>query len=87
MQQRERQIDIQTEITLTTTCSKEKDKSTYRLPSVDEMRKAEQTILKSLQEEAFPEEIKILNSLGVQNNDATREFAKGQVRCIDYNPS
>ena len=56
--------------------SKEKDTSTYRSPSVDEMRKAEQAILKSLQEEVFPEEIKILKSFGVQNDDASREFAK-----------
>ena len=56
--------------------SKEKDISTYRSPSVDEMRKAEQAILKSLQEEVFPEEIKILKSFGVQNDDASREFAK-----------
>ena len=56
--------------------SKEKDTSTYRSPSVDEMRKAEQAILKSLQEEVFPEEIKILKSLEVQNDDASREFAK-----------
>lgn len=40
------------------------------------MRKAEQAILKSLQEEFFPEEIKILKSFGGQNNDARREFAK-----------
>lgn len=40
------------------------------------MRKAEQAILKSLQEEAFSEEIKILKSLGVQNDDASRKFAK-----------
>ena len=57
------------------TC-KEKDTSTYRSPSVDEMRKAEKAILKSLQEEVFPEEIKILKSLEVQNDDASREFAK-----------
>ena len=56
--------------------SKEKDTSTYRSPSVDEMRKAEQAILKSLQEEVFPEEIKILKLLEVQNDDASREFAK-----------
>lgn len=56
--------------------SKEKDTSTYRSPSVDEMRKAEQAILKSLQEEVFPEEIKILKSLEVQNDDASRESAK-----------
>ena len=56
--------------------SKEKDTSTYRSPSVDEMRKAEQAILKSLQEEVFPEEIRILKSLEVQNDDASREFAK-----------
>ena len=56
--------------------SKEKDTSTYRSPSVDEMQKAEQAILKSLQEEAFCEEIKILKSLGVQNDNASREFAK-----------
>ena len=55
---------------------KEKDTSTYRSPSVDEMRKAEQAILKSLQEEVFPEEIKLLKSLEVQNDDASREFAK-----------
>ena len=56
--------------------SKEKDTSTYRSPSVDEMRRAEQAILKSLQEESFPEEIKILKSLGAQSDDASREFAK-----------
>ena len=56
--------------------SKEKDTSTYRSPTVDEMRKAEQAILKSFQEEVFPEEIKILKSFGVQNDDASREFAK-----------
>lgn len=56
--------------------SQEKDTSTYRSPSVDEMQKAEQAILKSLQEESFPEEIKILKSLGVQNDNASREFAK-----------
>ena len=39
------------------------------------MRKAEHSTLKSLQEEAFSEEIKILKSLGVQNDDASREFA------------
>ena len=53
--------------------SKEKDTSTYRSPSVDEMRKAEQAVLKALQEEAFSEEIKILKSLGVKNDDATVE--------------
>lgn len=42
------------------------------------MRKAEQAILKSLQEEVFPEEIKILKSLEVQNDDASGEFAKRQ---------
>ena len=52
----------------------EKDTSTYRSLSVDEMRKAEQAILKSLQE-VFPEEIKILKSLEVQNDDASRESA------------
>ena len=31
---------------------------------------------KSLQEEFFQEEIKILKSFGVQNDDASREFAK-----------
>ena len=55
---------------------KERDTSSYRSPSLDEMRKAEQATLKSLQEEAFSEEIKILKSLGVQNDDASREFAK-----------
>ena len=40
------------------------------------MQKAEQAILKSLQEESFPEESKILKSLGVQNDNASREFAK-----------
>ena len=52
----------------------EKDTSTYRSLLVDEMRKAEQAILKSLQE-VFPEEIKILKSLEVQNDDASREYA------------
>ena len=56
--------------------STQKDTSTYRTPSVDEMRKAEHAILKSLQEESFPEEIKILKSLGAQSDDASREFAK-----------
>lgn len=56
--------------------SKEKDTSTHRSRSVDEMWKAEQAMLKSLQEEAFPKEIKILRSLGVQNDYASREFAK-----------
>ena len=55
---------------------RERDTSSYRSPSVNEMRKAEQAILKSLQEEAFSEEIKILKSLGAQNDDASREFAK-----------
>ena len=55
---------------------RERDTSSYRSPSLDEMRKAEQATLKSLQEEAFSEEIKILKSLGVQNDDASREFAK-----------
>ena len=56
--------------------SKERDTSTYRSPSVDEMRRAEQAVLKSLPEESFPEEIKILKSLGLQSDDASREFAK-----------
>ena len=56
--------------------SKEKDTSTYRSPSVDEMRRAEQAILKSLQEESFPEEIKILKSLGAQSDGASREYTK-----------
>jgi len=40
------------------------------------MQKAEQAILKSLQEEAFSKEIKILKSLGVENGDPSREFEK-----------
>ena len=52
---------------------KEKQTTIYRSSSVDEMRKAEQAILKSVQEEAFSEEIKTLKSLGVSNDDTSRE--------------
>ena len=40
------------------------------------MRRAEQVILKSVQEEAFSEEMKILKSLGMSNNDTEREFTR-----------
>ena len=40
------------------------------------MRKAEQAVLKSVQEEAFSEEIKILKSLGVSNDDTSRESTR-----------
>ena len=56
--------------------SKEKDTSTCRLQLMDEMQKAKQAILKSLPEESSPEENKILKFFGVQNDDASREFAK-----------
>ena len=55
---------------------KEKQTTIYRSSSVDEMRKAEQAILKSVQEEAFSEEIKILKSLGVSNDDTSREYTR-----------
>ena len=55
---------------------KEKQTTIYRSSSVDEMRKAEQAVLKSVQEEAFPEEIKILKSLGVSNDDTSRESTR-----------
>ena len=55
---------------------KEKQTTIYRSLSVDEMRKAEQAVLKSVQEEAFSEEIKILKSLGVSNNDTSRESTR-----------
>ncbi|KAK2549898.1 hypothetical protein P5673_029495 [Acropora cervicornis] len=45
--------------------SKEKDTSTYRSPSVHEMRKAEQAILNPLQEGSFSRGIKVLKSLGM----------------------
>ena len=56
--------------------SKEKQTTIYQSPSVDEMRKAEQAVLKSVQEEAFSEEIKILKSLGVSNDDTSRESTR-----------
>ena len=40
------------------------------------MRKAEQAVLKSVQEEAFSEEVKILKSLGVSNDDTSRESTR-----------
>ena len=56
--------------------SKEKKVLAYQSPSVDEMRKAEQTIMKSVQEEAFSEEIRILKSLEVHNDDTSRDLAR-----------
>ena len=56
--------------------SKEKQTPIYQSPLVDEMRKAEQAVLKSVQEEAFSEEIKILKSLGASNHDTSREFTR-----------
>ena len=40
------------------------------------MQKAEQAVLKAVQEEAFSEEIKILKSLGASNHDTSREFTR-----------
>ena len=55
-----------------------KDKQTpiSQSPLVDEMQKAEQAVLKAVQEEAFSEEIKILKSLGASNHDTSREFTR-----------
>ena len=56
--------------------SKEKQTTIYQSLSVDEMRKAEQAVLKSVQEEAFSKEIKILKSLGVSNDNTSRESSR-----------
>ena len=40
------------------------------------MRKAEQAVLKSVQEEAFSEEIKILKSLGMSKDNTRRKFTR-----------
>lgn len=55
---------------------KEKQTQIYESPSVDEMRKAEQAVLKSVQEEAFSEEIKILKSLGMSKDNTRRKFTR-----------
>ena len=55
--------------------SKDKQTTIYQSPLVDEMQKA-QAVLKSVREEAFSEEIKILKSLGASNHDTSREFTR-----------
>ena len=48
----------------------------FQPTSVEELRQAERVIIKSVQEEAFSEEIKILQSLEVRDDVTTRDIAR-----------
>ena len=50
--------------------------TSYQPPSVEEMRRAELAIIKSVQKGAFAQEIKILNSLEVHDDVTSRDLAR-----------
>ena len=54
----------------------EVNSSRFQTPSVDELRRAELIILKCIQEEAFAEEVKILQSLEVRDDVTDRFLAR-----------